>query len=238
MTLFRLSTNKSELILGIETATRAGSVALARGGEILGAVDGDPASTASTQLLVQIRELLVAQKLTLADLDRIAVAIGPGSFTGLRIGLATVKGLAATLGCAVSAVPSLHAVARPARPGTVVAILPAGRGEVFTQTLAISEGSITEVGPPDHLPIAKLLEQKRDLEPLNWAGVAGMDHADAIRDFNVAARCDWRIALPLTNLATQVIAVARNGNYNISAADLAAMYVRLSDAELKLRCQP
>ncbi len=232
-----MSINKSELILGIETATRAGSVALARGGEVLGAIDGDPASTASTQLLVQIRDLLAAEGLALADIDRIAVAIGPGSFTGLRIGLATVKGLVTTLGCVLSGVPSLHAVAWSSGLGTVVAMLPAGRGEVFTQTLTVAKGSVNEVGPPDHLPMSMLLEQRRDLEPLIWAGVAGMDRADAVSEFNGGTR-DWRIAEPVVNLATQVIAVAQNANYDISAAGLTAMYVRLSDAELKFRCQP
>lgn len=212
-------------------------MALARGGEVLGAVQGDPTSTASTQLLVQIRDLLASGGLALTNIDRIAVAVGPGSFTGLRIGLATVKGLASTLGCVVSGVPSLHAVAWGAGPGTVVALLPAGRGEVFTQTLAVGHGSVRELSLPDHLPLATLLEQKRDLEQLIWAGIADADHLESVREFAAAQR-DWIISAPLTNLATQVIAVARNTGKEISAEALTAMYVRLSDAELKLRCQP
>jgi tRNA threonylcarbamoyladenosine biosynthesis protein TsaB len=230
-------TNKPEIILGIETATRAGSVALARGGEVLGAIEGDPISTASTQLLVQIRDRLEANGLALADLDRIAVAIGPGSFTGLRIGLATVKGLAATLGCAVSAVPSLHAVAWPAGTGEVVAMLPAGRGEVFTQTVRLEDKVLWEVDAPGHISLTELLERKRGVKSLTWIGVTGLEYAEVVAAV-AAGTSGWRIAPPVVNLATQVVAVARHGTGEVSAAALTAMYVRLSDAELKLRCQP
>jgi tRNA threonylcarbamoyl adenosine modification protein YeaZ len=203
----------------------------------LGAIEGDPTSTASTQLLVHIRSLLTDNGLALRDLDRIAVAIGPGSFTGLRIGLATVKGLAATLGCAVSAVPSLHAVAWPAGTGEVVAMLPAGRGEVFTQTVRIEENAVRELEPADHLPLSELVERKREAGPLTWIGVSGLEYAEAVSAAS-AGRSDWRIAPPDVNLATQVIAAARQGTGDVSAAALTANYVRLSDAELKQRCQP
>lgn len=197
---------------------------------------GDPSGTASTQLLIQIQELLETACLTVDAVERIAVAIGPGSFTGLRIGLATVKGLAATLGCAVNAIPTLQAVAGSGGPGDVVALLPAGRGEVFTQTFVVSENSVIASGPPEHLPLASLVAQNREAAALTWIGAGGVEY-EAIVETAAEGR-KWRIALPITNLAAEVLAVARAGAAPTDPADLTAMYVRLSDAELKQRCQP
>lgn len=174
---------------------------------------------------------------TLSEVDRIAVTIGPGSFTGLRIGIATAKGLAATLECAVIAVPTLHAIARSAGvAGTIVALIPAGRNEVYAQLLQIAaDGELTEQAPPDHLPLARLIEQCRSVESLVWAGVAGAEQVEAIRS---ASMPNWQVAAPTGNLAVNVIQVAQAGGQESTPAALTAMYVRLSDAELKLRCQP
>lgn len=212
-------------------------MALARGAEILGALEGDPTGTQSTQALGQIREMLEANGLKLPDVDRIAVTIGPGSFTGLRIGIATAKGLAATLGCAVAAVPTLHAIARSARvDGSIVALIPAGRNEVFAQRIQIAaDGVIEELTPPDHLPLAKLIAQCQGIESLTWGGVIVAEQAEEIR---AAAGPNWQVASPTVNLAVNVIQVAQGGGRESTPAALTAMYVRLSDAELKLRCQP
>src|ERR1051326_6657944 len=85
------------LILAIETATRAGGVALARGEEVLVSITGDAAVSHSTNLIEMIDGVLRDAGVTLAQVDLFAVAQGPGSFTGLRIGLATVKAFAAHL---------------------------------------------------------------------------------------------------------------------------------------------
>ena len=228
----------SSIILGIETATRAGSVALARDGEIIGTREGDPEGTASTQLLGQIQELLAAAQLTLNELDRIAVAIGPGSFTGLRIGLATVKGLAATLGCAVDGVPTLHAVANSANAmGQIMALMPAGRGELFAQSFLAVPDRIAETGPPAHLPLSTLLANITGTSGWTWAGVSGPDTIREVQSF-AAQQADWRIAPAPVNLASNVILAAQGGEWETTPAALTAMYVRLSDAELKLRCHP
>src|SRR5215831_67813 len=122
------------LILCIDTSGRQGSVALVRGSEdrfeLLGmaALDG---GTYSARLLPTIDSLLQQSELTAAELDGFAVVSGPGSFTGLRVGLATVKGLCEGLGKPLATVSMLEAVA--VVYGTagqrITAILDAGRGE-------------------------------------------------------------------------------------------------------------
>src|SRR5262252_1548671 len=86
------------LILAIETATRAGSVAVNRGESLLSAVTGDAAVSHSASLIQMIEQALAQAGQRLSDVDLFAAASGPGSFTGLRIGLATVKALAVCAG--------------------------------------------------------------------------------------------------------------------------------------------
>jgi tRNA threonylcarbamoyladenosine biosynthesis protein TsaB len=83
------------LILGFDTSHSKGSVAVARGDEILCEFLFDAADTHSATLMPAVDTALVAAKANVSDVDIYAVTIGPGSFTGLRIGLATVKALAA-----------------------------------------------------------------------------------------------------------------------------------------------
>src|SRR5687768_88980 len=85
------------LILSVETATLGGGVFLGRGDEELAASIGRPDVSHSNSLLSDINDCLNHAGVSLADIDVFACASGPGSFTGLRIGIATVKGLAATL---------------------------------------------------------------------------------------------------------------------------------------------
>src|SRR5262249_2454622 len=98
-------------ILAVETATMAGRVGLLDSGRIVGQHLGDIALPHSERLMAMVDRLLQDCGCAIADLEGLAVSIGPGSFTGLRVGVATVKGLALVLGCPVAAVPTLDALA-------------------------------------------------------------------------------------------------------------------------------
>ena len=113
------------LILSVETATLSGSVALSRGDEILGVVSGDASISHSNTLLGDVDKLLTQTNIALPEIDLFAVATGPGSFTGLRIGIATTKALAATLDRPTAGIPTLEAVALAGGVSEVaVALLP------------------------------------------------------------------------------------------------------------------
>ena len=120
-------------VLGLDTATAIASVGIAsvRGAVVERSVimTGSHAST----LLPLIDDVLSAAALRLRDLTRIAVSIGPGSFTGLRIGLSVAKGLAVATGLPLSGVPTLEAYAHAVGPcdGTVWPVLDARKGEVY-----------------------------------------------------------------------------------------------------------
>ncbi|MCB1488191.1 MAG: tRNA (adenosine(37)-N6)-threonylcarbamoyltransferase complex dimerization subunit type 1 TsaB [Bauldia sp.] len=124
-------------LLAIDTALEACSVAVAR--------DGEPSVIASEmigrghaeRLFAMIGAAMAEAGLAYSDLDRIAVTIGPGSFTGLRVGIAAARGLALVVGCPVVGIGTLAVLAAEARgkagPVPVLATLDARRGEVYAQ---------------------------------------------------------------------------------------------------------
>ena len=167
-----IATEKSEpLILAIETATRSGGVAVARGENILASRGGDAAVSHSSNLIEMIEDALPEAGVKLAEVDVFAVAVGPGSFTGLRIGLATVKAFAAHLDRKVAGVSTLAAVAHASGAnGEIVSLLPAGRGEVFAQRFSVDETNVVAMDEARHLSPSAVMEQYGEIERLTLAG--------------------------------------------------------------------
>lgn len=224
------------LILSVETATLSGSVAVSRGEEVVAARAGDSGVSHSNTLLYDIDKVLAEARVELSRIDLFAVATGPGSFTGLRIGIATVKGLAATLDRPTAGVPTLHAVALAAGPSPrSVALLPAGRGEVFAQLFSVTkEGLVTELDKATHISPSKLLEKYGSFESVLWCGEGAIANRTLFED---RASQEWRLAPAVANLATYVASLAlrkfREQQLEHPNA-LQAIYVRPSDAELKV----
>ena len=240
------------LVLSLETATLAGSLAVSRGEKILAKRVGTPDLSHSNTLLSDIDEILSSQDLTVQDIDLFAVASGPGSFTGLRIGIATVKALADTLNRRCLGVPTLEAIAHSA--GTwdaVVAVLPAGRGEVFVQIFSTSQDVVTPLDQPQHLSPEIAIERYIGRPVIRWAGEGSRVYSSVIEEqarkagynFTIekgetteSGAIGWVVTTPSANLAEHVavlaLAQARKGVAQV-ASTLRAIYVRPSDAELK-----
>jgi len=123
------------IVLGIDTSCLLGGVALARAGSVLGEVRTDARAVTSERILLQIDELLADLGLPLREVERIGVAVGPGSFTGLRVGLATAKGLAIGLDRPVIAISSSEARAYRLGVGDRAVLIATRqrRGEAFTR---------------------------------------------------------------------------------------------------------
>ena len=124
------------LLLAVDTSGKQGSIALARGGpgeacEVIKTLSLN-GGTFSAQLVPQISDLLHASDFSKGDIGGFVVVTGPGSFTGLRIGLAAIKALAEVLGKPIAAVSLLEALAISGHsPGRVMAVIDAGRKEVY-----------------------------------------------------------------------------------------------------------
>ncbi len=122
--------------LAIDTSTNTTGVALSNEGEVTGEIIWQTGHNHTVELIPKIIKLLESQKLAISDISAITVARGPGSFNGLRVGLATAKGLAFALGIPLVSISTLEAIAfAHAESGIpVCAILQAGRGEIAAAT--------------------------------------------------------------------------------------------------------
>jgi tRNA threonylcarbamoyladenosine biosynthesis protein TsaB len=158
------------IILGFDTATSATAVGLRLAdATTLEARDDPPAGAHpghATRLLSMTRELLDQAGIGWGELDRLAVGVGPGTFTGLRVGVATARGLAQSLGIELSGVSSLRALAHRARAveterdNGVLSVIDARRGEVF---IAAYGASLEELLTARPLAPALLGETLADL---------------------------------------------------------------------------
>jgi tRNA threonylcarbamoyladenosine biosynthesis protein TsaB len=124
-------------LVALDTTARAGSVALAIDGAVIEARTGDASRTHGERLPGEILDLLSAHGLRAADIDVYAVAAGPGSFTGLRVGIASIQGFALAHSRRVVAISALDALAhiaardRPSSTSLTGALIDAQRGEIF-----------------------------------------------------------------------------------------------------------
>jgi tRNA threonylcarbamoyladenosine biosynthesis protein TsaB len=230
------------LLLALDTTTRAGSVALLDDERVVDERAGDGARTHAERLPAEITSLVAAHGLTLADVDLYAVASGPGSFTGLRIGIATIQGLAlvhARRIVAVSALDALgHLAAAGAAPGTLVgAWMDAHRHEVFAAlyrvplAMAFSAERLEELeGPTVGDPPATLARWASQFAglPAVFSGDGAALYAEAIARAAPAAR----LATPaLLAAAIGRLAVARQSE-SIEPGAMRPLYVRRPDAEI------
>ncbi|MBT8308458.1 MAG: tRNA (adenosine(37)-N6)-threonylcarbamoyltransferase complex dimerization subunit type 1 TsaB [Maribacter sp.] len=136
------------LILNLETATTNCSVSLAKDGDIIAIKEHDtPNYSHSEQLHVFIQEVLKSASLTMTQLDAVAVSMGPGSYTGLRIGVSAAKGLCFALGIPLISVPTLISMAEQVRNSEadyIIPVLDARRMEVYSVVLDNSLSEIRE----------------------------------------------------------------------------------------------
>ena len=238
------------LILAIETATRAGSVSVARGIEVLASRAGDPSSSHSTDLVENIDRVMNDAGVELSEVDFFAAAIGPGSFTGLRIGLATAKSLAVAAQRKCAGISTLEAVAFQAGPSErTVALLPAGRGEVFAQMFAIHNEVARALDEARHLSPSEMIERYRKHRLVLWAGEGAQAQLEFLRREATSRNIELATASPASNGSRLWIvsphfdkvsdAVAHLGLQQwrrgelVNPEDLRANYVRPSDAEIK-----
>lgn len=225
------------LVLALDTTTRPGSIALVRDGAVVDIYAGDANTTHGERLPGDLLKVLGAHALRIADVDVFAVASGPGSFTGLRIGIATMQGLAlanAKSLVGISALDALNEVASP-KPSAlsprceVATWMDAQRGQVFSATYkdnAVRESAIVEK------PTEILVQWQREgRHPDLFVG----DGALMYRDLIYSADPNAHIVDPLPPLAPAVarLAAAYVELHGPASPDvIRPIYIRRSDAEL------
>ena len=234
-------------VLALDTTMRAGSVALVEDDRVVLERPGDPTRTHAERLPREILSLLESCAFGLSDVDVFAVAAGPGSFTGLRIGIATMQGLAFVERRPIVPVSALEAHAqiasRGVTEGTLIGVwMDAARHEVFTSLYRVESRSpfdpkrLTELEAPAVGDSKSTLDRWATLvtdERMRLAGEGAVQYADAVR----AQASDGRVIeltepTPLAGaIGLMAMARARLGE-TPSAGAVRPLYVRRPDAEI------
>lgn len=225
-------------LLAIETSTVTGAVALLETGRVVAESRVSIAVTHGERLMAAIDGVLRSARWELADVQAFAVALGPGSFTGLRIGLSTVKGLAFATGKPVVGVPTLDALAwrLPYCAYPVCPVLDARKNEVYAALYRTREGWLELLEAPRAVPPATLAEELRDATegPLVFVGDAvlpfGTVFVEVLGPRALLAPADLRLPSAVTVGELGASALARGEPAD--PADLVPLYVRPSEAEL------
>ncbi len=218
----------TELILGVDTTHEFGSLALLRGSEVLEEVLLHSPEGFGQILFGRMGELLSRHGATAADVDCFAAASGPGSFTGVRIGLATVKGLAEATGKPAVAVSNLAAMTRYGSRGLRAVVLDARRGEVYG---AVYDECGRAVAAETVMPFKEWLGTLPEGE-IEFVAMDFSPFAGALEGTRFAAAA---VTMAPRALAAAVGRIAweewRAGQAD-DPAGIDANYVRRSDAEL------
>jgi len=230
--------------LALDTTTRGGSVALVDDDAIVDERRGDETRSHAERLPGELIAVVDANHLALADVELFAVASGPGSFTGLRIGIATIQGLALVTGRQVVGIPALealaHAGSRDLEPGGIVAAwMDALRHDVFAALYRVAPAPMYDARRLEVLdaasvgdPVPVLARWRDHLSGASavFVGDGASAYADRITDAHSAARI---IATPLLAgaIGRLAIAQARSGGA-IRPEAIRPVYVRRPDAEV------
>ena len=219
------------LTLAFESSAKAASVALVRDGSLISQYSQCSGLTHSRTLLPMAEDLLKNAELKLSDVDLFAVAHGPGSFTGIRIGVSTVKGLAWATDKPCVGVSTLEAMAWHglAAGGFVCPVMDARRSQVYNALFEIRDGAPVRLTGDRPISLQELAEEVRGLQaPVFLVG----DGAELTARFFAAQ------GIPFTpapeNLRWQSawgVAMAARGQTPGNADSLLPVYLRLSQAE-------
>ncbi|WP_332770025.1 tRNA (adenosine(37)-N6)-threonylcarbamoyltransferase complex dimerization subunit type 1 TsaB [Phenylobacterium sp.] len=170
------------MVLALDTCLGACSAAVLDGDRVLASRVEPMARGHQERLAPLVAELMAEAATSFDQLDRVGVTVGPGSFTGLRVGLAFAKGIGQALAIPVVAVGTLEALAE-ATPGRVLAVLDAKRGQVYLQ--AFADG--VPVSAPDVLPLETAAARVAEFAPDVLIGSGAALFADMTPSARVVA---------------------------------------------------
>ena len=223
------------LILAFETSAKAGSVALLEDGKLLGESYQNTGLTHSQTVMPMAESLIKSCGYTPQDIGAVAVAAGPGSFTGVRIGVAAAKGFAwgAELPCyGVSTLESM-ALQLGAWEGTVVCAMDARRNQVYNALFRAEEGNLSRICQDRAVSLAELAEEIKNLpKPLFLVGDGSELCYNTLKDrvSGLVLPPEHRIHQRAAGVGLAAWQKIQTGDPGDGAA-LAPNYLRLSQAE-------
>jgi tRNA threonylcarbamoyladenosine biosynthesis protein TsaB len=223
-------------VLSIDTTSMLGAFALTDGEEVIACVQQTSPKTHSEGLFDVFNGLFRKAGWTKNKLQGLAVAVGPGSFTGLRIGLAAAKGMALALEIPIAGISSLKSLALNGVGNfkTVVSLVDARRGELYAFAASVAfKNSIETVLPECVLQPQTLIEKLREIGgPFFVVGDGALAYRNELEKSGLDIEIpDGEKVLPIAqNLASLALPVLKTGGLELSV--LSPNYVRRSDAEI------
>ena len=223
------------LILAFETSAKAASVALTENGKLLGESYQNTGMTHSQTLMVMAEDLLKAAGKTVKDLSAVAVAEGPGSFTGVRIGVAAAKGLAwgAELPCFGISTLEAMAVSLGAWQGYICPVMDARRSQVYNALFYVNHGQLRRVREDRAIALSDLEQELKELtEPIFLVG-----DGSRLCYQTLAEAVPGLVLPPEHRMHQRAVGVALLAEKRLEAGEagdgaaLAPNYLRLSQAE-------
>lgn len=223
-------------ILCVDTSSTAGSVVLAEDSKILGEVNLDSSLTHTSRLLTSVQYILDNVELTVNSIDAFSVISGPGSFTGIRIGLATVKGLAEMLSKPILAVTTFEAWAQKASKweGILIPLIDARRNEVYARVFECHDSHLVQ-RKPDWVGKPENFLQTLDVENILFLGDGAVKYDVLIRSQGLP---NWKIAKTDFFLGRSLLSIVNSKecpNKWSKPEEVGPYYLRKSDAETKWR---
>lgn len=241
---------KSELplILALDTSSRLTSIAVSRGPNVIKSIKIEADERRSEKLWVDIESLLVESAVTINGIELFGVCVGPGGFTGLRVGMSAIKGLASATGKPIIGVTSLEAAAMGAEPQRLVcALVHAHKGEVYSQFFSTDEvGAPVALNSPLVSTLSKALERAGGHNSLVLTGDAAPEAAEligrvgGIREHEEGMRGEAGRWTAEDMEHSAAISIARLSYLKFARGEsetdesLRACYVRPAEAEVKL----
>jgi tRNA threonylcarbamoyladenosine biosynthesis protein TsaB len=229
------------LTLAIECATKTIGLALLKEEDLLADLYLDSGRRHAETLMPALERLLILAGVSSEDLDLLVCTVGPGSFTGLRIGASTVKGLALALKKPVVGVSTLETLAMNAipYPGLICTMLDAGKNEVYVGLFRMRPDGLLDAMQPERLSEVPQFIQGLDQEEIVFLGDGALQHMTLIREVmgGKALLCGGAHH-KLRASGAGIIGIHRYRNGDVlDVLTFAPGYLRLSGAETKVACQ-
>jgi tRNA threonylcarbamoyladenosine biosynthesis protein TsaB len=216
------------LTLAVDTTAEFGSIALADDSGTLEEILLHETNGFSASLFGQIDALMQRKGLALPDIDLFAGASGPGSFTGVRVGLAAIKGLAEVLGKPATAVSNLQALAHFGSAPARATVIDARRGEIYGALYGANGEAIV---PEIVIPFPAFISLMGDCD-FEWISVDFTPFIPALTGTRFAGMPVITVPRALAGTIAGIAATRLNAGDPCEAAAIEANYVRRSDAEL------
>jgi len=222
-------------ILSIETSTMAGSIAINDEERIIAEAMLDIKVVHSERLMISIEWLLRISRISIDDIDAFAISIGPGSFTGLRIGVSTVKGLSYASGKPVIAVPTLDAFARrmPFSPYNICPMFDARKNEVYAGLYRWNGHSLKKVITEMAVAPDDLLDLVDDTTIFMGDGARLYRRLIVERMGNDAIFAPPHLMYPCASTVGEIAVEMFKRNEVADTATLRPFYIRKSEAEIR-----